>query len=108
MMMMMLMANYTACKISPSSCPHAAYSLVGKVDTDPKTTSPGNKRYMWQLSYFSKGSYEMDTITILTFHMKQLRLREVNNSCSGSPNYMRQNLHLSSGLSSHVLIVKQM
>ena len=35
------MANCTVRKISPSSRPHAAYSLAGKEDIDPQTTDLG-------------------------------------------------------------------
>lgn len=92
-----------ACKISPSSCPHAAYSLVGKMDTDPQTTISGDERCMWQLSYFSKEPYEMDTLNYTYFSEKQLRLREITFLVQGHPTSKRQNLPWSSGPSSHTL-----
>lgn len=63
---------------------------------------------MWQLSYFSKEPYEMDTITKLTFQVKQLRLREVVILLQSHPTSKRQNSHLGPGPSSHTQVVKQM
>lgn len=60
---------------------------------------------MWQLGYFSKEPYEMNTI-ILTFQMKQLRLREVKIFVQGHSASKRQNLPLSPDPPSHTQVMK--